>query len=92
MIRVLPVPVPDITDVSKPAISAKAAQSWSSLGTIVQPLSTYIMRDAFKTLLCAPGARELRNWTEGVRSAGILLLMIDSRVSSAISRTPCTKA
>ena len=92
MIKVLPVPVPDITEVSKPAISAKAARSCSSLGTIIPPLSMYMMRDAFKASLCLLEARESKNCTEGARFTGIMSFVIASRVASEISRTLCIKA
>jgi len=82
MITVLPIPVPDMMEVSNPAISAKAAQSCNSLGTIILPLST--LRDAFKVSLRSSEARESRKCTEGTRFTGIMSFAIASRVASAV--------
>jgi len=82
MITVLPIPVPDMMEVSNPAISAKAAQSCNSLGTIILPLSTYMMRDAFKALLCSLEARVSKNCIECARFTGIISFVIASRDQS----------
>ena len=69
--RVFPEPVPDITFESKPASSARAACSWSCLGTMVFSLSTKTIRHALKTTVLSVRDKAWMNSAGGIRLQGI---------------------